>query len=31
MRQTRKSHVVAPPIALSWKEDRVLIKPLGDR
>jgi hypothetical protein len=31
MWQTRRSHVVAPPIAPAWKEDRVLIKPLGDK
>jgi hypothetical protein len=30
-RQTRRSHVVAPPIAPAREEDRVLIKPLGDR
>jgi hypothetical protein len=31
MRQTRRSHVVAPPIALAREEDRVLLKPLDDR
>jgi nitrate reductase cytochrome c-type subunit len=30
-RQTRRSHVVAPPIVPAWEGDRVLIKPLGDR
>jgi hypothetical protein len=30
-KQTQMSHVVAPPIAPTWEEDRVLIKPLGDR
>jgi hypothetical protein len=30
-RQTRRSHVVAPPIASAREEDRVLIRPLGDR
>jgi hypothetical protein len=30
-RQTRRSHVVAPPIALTQEEDRVLIRPLGDK
>jgi hypothetical protein len=30
-RQTQRSHVVAPPIAPAWEEDRVLIRPLGDR
>jgi hypothetical protein len=31
MRQTRRSHMAAPPIAPVWKDDRVLIKPLGDK
>jgi hypothetical protein len=31
MRQTRRSHVVAPHIAPAPEEDRVLIKPLGDK
>jgi hypothetical protein len=31
MRQTWRSHMVAPPIAPAHEEDRVLIKPLGDR
>jgi hypothetical protein len=31
MRQTQRSHVIAPPIAPAREEDRVLIKPLGDR
>jgi hypothetical protein len=31
MRQTQRSHMVAPPIAPTWEEDRVLIKPLGDK
>jgi hypothetical protein len=31
LRQTRRSHVVTPPIALAREEDRVLIRPLGDR
>jgi hypothetical protein len=30
-RQTRRSHVVAPPIAPAQEDDRVLIRPLGDR
>jgi hypothetical protein len=30
-RQTRRSHVVAPPIVPAWEGDRVLIKPLGDK
>jgi hypothetical protein len=30
-RQARRSHVVAPPIAPTREEDRVLIRPLGDR
>jgi hypothetical protein len=30
-RQTRRSHMVAPPIAPARQEDRVLIRPLGDR
>jgi hypothetical protein len=30
-RQTRRSHAVAPPIASAREEDRVLIRPLGDR
>jgi hypothetical protein len=30
-RQTWRSHEVAPPIAPAWEEDRVLIRPLGDR
>jgi hypothetical protein len=30
-RQTQRSHVVAPPITPAWEEDRVLIRPLGDR
>jgi hypothetical protein len=29
--QTRRSHVVSPPITPTREEDRVLIKPLGDR
>jgi hypothetical protein len=31
MRQTRRNHVVAPPIAPAPEDDRVLIKPLGDK
>jgi hypothetical protein len=31
MMQTQWSHVVAHPIAPAREEDRVLIKPLGDR
>jgi hypothetical protein len=31
MRQTRRSHVVAPPIAPAREENRVLLRPLGDR
>jgi archaellum component FlaD/FlaE len=31
MRQTQRSHMAAPPIAPVWKDDRVLIKPLGDK
>jgi hypothetical protein len=31
MRQIRKRHMVAPPIAPTREDDRVLIKPLGDR
>jgi hypothetical protein len=30
-RQTQRSHVVAPPISSAREEDRVLIRPLGDR
>jgi hypothetical protein len=30
-RQTRRSHVVAPPPAPTWEEDRVLIRPVGDQ
>jgi hypothetical protein len=30
-RQTQRSHMVAPPIAPARQEDRVLIRPLGDR
>jgi hypothetical protein len=30
-RQTQRSHVVAPPIVPAREEDRVLIRPLGDR
>jgi hypothetical protein len=30
MRQTRRSHVVAPPIAPAREENRVLLRPLGD-
>jgi hypothetical protein len=30
-RQTRMSHVVAPPIAPAWEEYRVLIMLMGDR
>jgi hypothetical protein len=30
-RQTQRSHVVAPPIALAQEENRVLIRTLGDR
>jgi hypothetical protein len=30
-RQTQRSHVVGPPIALAQEEDRVLIRTLGDR
>jgi hypothetical protein len=30
-RQTQRSHVVAPPIEPAREEDRVLIRPLGDR
>jgi hypothetical protein len=31
MRQTWRSHVVAPPIAPAREENRVLLRPLGDR
>jgi hypothetical protein len=31
MRQTQRSHVVAPPITPAREEDRVLIKPRDDR
>jgi hypothetical protein len=31
MRQTRRSHMATPSIAPVWKDDRVLIKPLGDK
>jgi hypothetical protein len=31
LRQTWRSHVVAPPIAPAREEDRVLIRPLGDK
>jgi hypothetical protein len=31
LRQTWRSHVVSPPIAPEREEDRVLIRPLGDR
>jgi hypothetical protein len=31
LRQTRRSHVVAPPIASTREEDTVRIRPLGDR
>jgi hypothetical protein len=30
-RQTRRRHVVAPPIAPAREEDRFLLKPMGDR
>jgi hypothetical protein len=30
-RQTRRSHVVAPPIVPAREEDRVFIRPLDDR
>jgi hypothetical protein len=30
-RQTQRSHVVAPRISPAQEEDRVLIRPLGDR
>jgi hypothetical protein len=30
-RQTRRSHMVPPPIVPAREEDRVLIRPLGDR
>jgi hypothetical protein len=30
-RQTQRSHVVAPPIVPAREEDRILIKPLGDK
>jgi hypothetical protein len=30
LRQTRRSHVIAPPLMPSWEEDRILIRPLGD-
>jgi hypothetical protein len=30
-RQSRRSHMVAPPIVPARKEDRVLIGPMGDR
>jgi hypothetical protein len=30
-RLTRRSHVIAPPIAPAREEDRVLIRPLNDR
>jgi hypothetical protein len=31
LRQTQRSHMVAPPITPAWVEDMILIKPLGDR
>jgi hypothetical protein len=31
LRKTRRSYMVARPIAPAWEEDRVLIRPLGDR
>jgi hypothetical protein len=31
MRQTQRSHMVSPFIAPTREEDRVLIKPLGER
>jgi hypothetical protein len=31
LRQTQRSHMVAPPIVPTREEDRVLIRPLGDR
>jgi hypothetical protein len=31
MRQTQRSHMVAPPIAPAREEDRVLISPLDDK
>jgi hypothetical protein len=31
MRQTRRSHVVASPIVPAREDDRVLMKPLGDK
>jgi hypothetical protein len=31
LRQTQRSHVVAPPITPAWEKDRVLIRPLDDR
>jgi hypothetical protein len=31
MTQTQRSHMVASPIAPAREENRVLIKPLGDR
>jgi hypothetical protein len=30
-RQTQRSHVVAPPPAPTWEEDRVLIRPVDDQ
>jgi hypothetical protein len=30
-RQTHRSHVVAPPIAPAREDDRVLIRPVGNR
>jgi hypothetical protein len=30
LRQTQRSHVVAPPHAPAREEDRVLIRPVGD-
>jgi hypothetical protein len=31
MRQTRRSHVVASPTVPAREDDRVLMKPLGDK
>jgi hypothetical protein len=31
LRQTRRSHLVTPPIASAREEDRVLIRPVDDR
>jgi hypothetical protein len=30
LRQTERSHVVAPPIAPVREEDRVLVRPMSD-